>query len=49
MHACLTAASGAKFTDDRISGVFIRSLLSGAGAHLSVRFLTEYFQTRTLT
>jgi undecaprenyl-diphosphatase len=27
----------------------IGSLLSGAGAYLSVRFLTKYFQTRTLT
>jgi hypothetical protein len=49
MHACLTAATGAKFTDDRIAGMFIWSLPSGLGAYLSVRFLTEYVQTRTLT
>jgi hypothetical protein len=29
--------------------MFIGSLPSGVGAYLSVRFLTEYFQTRTLT
>jgi len=49
MHACLTAATGAKFTDGRISGMLIGSLPSGLGGYLSVRFLTEYFQTRTLT
>ena len=29
--------------------VYFGSLLSGVGAYLSVRFLTRYFQTRTLT
>jgi undecaprenyl-diphosphatase len=29
--------------------ILVGSLLSGVGAYLSVRFLTKYFQTRTLT
>jgi undecaprenyl-diphosphatase len=29
--------------------VLVGSLLSGTGAYLSVRFLTRYFETRTLT
>jgi undecaprenyl-diphosphatase len=29
--------------------ILVGSLLSGVGAYLSVRFLTRYFQTRTLT
>jgi undecaprenyl-diphosphatase len=29
--------------------VLLGSVLSGAGAYLSVRYLVRYFQTRTLT